>query len=849
MASTDPTSSFPPPVDGSTTPYQPANENELTRSLPHPYSSTIPDSGVAWSEDKEPQTQEPPPRFRPFAFHKSGGMGRVLRAVDADLNREVAFKDIQPEFADKEFARRRLLFEAEVTGRLEHPGIVPVYGLGRDHSGRPYYAMRFIRGESLREAIRGFHALNLEAAERSLQLRRLLSRFVVVCETISYAHSRGVIHRDLKPANVMLGPFGETLVVDWGVAKRIRAEEGELTSVDVLADANAASVNKTTKVGTPAYWSPEQAESLSDQHDERTDVYGLGAILFDILTGTAPHPTGRHASTSPDPRETVSWVDEVLSGIARRALAISPHERFPTAAAVAAEIERWLADQPVAAQRAAVAALSQQAARNPGDLALAEQLARQRANLGLILGGMGRDTDAIPEFLAAAGVFSRLVTERAKPRFLADEANCHLALARAYLALGRSEEATTAQQKAAEIYRGLIAARPDEYKANYAAIMLTWAGTAPPQSADPFPTLDQSVSQPVPLAEDTTSSQEPDRSVFQLPLEPTPEPATAWPSEPGNPLPEERIDLTGGYTVVGQLARGGMGSLFLARDNALNRLVVIKALNPVAASSPSARARFLREVQITAALEHPNIVRVYTHGVRNDGQPFLVMEYLNGATLMRLVDTLGPGWSAELLEPLAQVCDGLHFAHSKGIVHRDAKPTNIIVLPTNRAVLLDWGVAKRIGTTGEAADETDSHDRSSHPEDVALTQAGAVMGTPVYMAPEQARGEANKIGPTTDVFAIGAGLFHLVTGRPALADMAAFDIISRLCSGDIPRLRDKRPDVPLQLDAICAKAMAFRPENRYTTAAALAADIRAFLAGARASIRPRRGLWSWLTGR
>ena len=162
-------------------------------------------------------------RFHVLRLHAQGGIGKVSVAYDAELQREVALKQIKPERADDADSRNRFLQEAEVTGRLEHPGIVPVYALGVDDHGRPFYAMRFVRGTSLDEAIRRYHQADTGVRRSSracaLELRQLLDRFADVCHTVAYAHSRGVLHRDLKPANIMLGPFNESLVVDWGLAK------------------------------------------------------------------------------------------------------------------------------------------------------------------------------------------------------------------------------------------------------------------------------------------------------------------------------------------------------------------------------------------------------------------------------------------------------------------------------------------------------------------------------------------------------------------------------------------------------------------------------------------------------
>ncbi len=218
-------------------------------------------------------------RFRILRPHAKGGLGAVFVALDNELHREVALKQILEKHADDAVSRQRFIAEAEITGGLEHPGVVPVYGLGTDANGRPYYAMRLIKGDSLKEAIDRFHkdeSLQKDLGRRSLELRRLLRRFTDVCNAVDYAHSRGVIHRDLKPANIIVGKHGETLVVDWGLAKAVGRSD-PATGEQTIAPASSGSSETLpgSALGTPAYMSPEQAEGQLDRLGPRSDVYSL----------------------------------------------------------------------------------------------------------------------------------------------------------------------------------------------------------------------------------------------------------------------------------------------------------------------------------------------------------------------------------------------------------------------------------------------------------------------------------------------------------------------------------------------------------------------------------------------
>jgi serine/threonine protein kinase len=688
-----------------------------------------------------------------------GGTGIVYKARQIKLNRLVALKMLTTGGGAEPERLARFRTEAQAVARLHHVNIVQIYEIG-EHNGLPYISLEFCEGGTLASHLGGRPLPPREAA----QLVETLAR------AMYSAHERGIIHRDLKPANVLFTAAGRPKISDFGLARILDTPSGWTASGAIL--------------GTPSYMAPEQAAGQTTEIGPAADIYALGAILCECLTGCPPFRAATPLDTmlqvrSQEPLPLGLFQRKLprdLVVVCRKCLKKEPAKRYPSAAALADDLQRFRAGEPIRARPTVVEALDLSACRYSGRTFL-EILP------GLILGGVGGGlwleiyvggNDKLLDMLLflCGGLIGSILGG---------------------LALGRFHT-----------WRDRWRLRRRE-----AASLMSKPPCLPTREVGSFP-------RPLKAIPDQTTETIAERSLSPLTLAP----------RSGAALPDTAPTVPG-YELLRLLGEGGMGVVYQARHVQLDRLVALKVIRAYDLSAQMANERFQIEARSAARLHHPNIVQVYEVG-EFDGRPYAALEYVAGGTLAHQLASrsLPAQKAAELLETLARAVD---VAHRNGILHRDLKPANVLLTPDGQPKIADFGLAKLVD------------------EQAGLTLTDAVLGTPSYMAPEQASGQVHQVGPAADIYALGATLYELLTGRPPFRAATAWQTLKQVRFKEPVPPRRLEPSVPPILEAICLKCLAKEPRRRYASASELADDLRRFRQGQPTRARPP-ALWQrWLT--
>ncbi len=597
-------------------------------------------------------------RYKVISKLGQGGMAEVYKVYDADLELHYALKLIGKSARSAETMGgqeiERFKREAKVAAKLRHPNIVSVYHRG-EFDGRFFLVMDLVDGAPLGEYVE-------ETKASVTECMRIMKK---LAQALQYAHDQKVIHRDLKPANVMVSSKGEPMIMDFGMAKPINIES-KLTMMGQV-------------VGTPSYMAPEQAQGRVHDIDPRTDVYGLGAILYELLTGRPPFVSKTIMATlmavvREDPltlHEIILDLPLPVSKICHKALQKHPKNRFSSCQKMAEAIDRFLNE----------------------DKSFGEELSST-----------------------------------------------------------------------------LIYALEDETE----------------EKTSPFDDFAKAVTavQEVPLPRIPSSKQ------------------------------EDQKKRIGKYIIQKEIARGGMGVIYLGEDLELKRTVAIKVLISGQHASDDERRRFLREAQMAAKLNHPRLVAVHHIGVCEEGDYF-VMDYFQGQDLDEIMEKQGEKMKENL--PLCcniteKILEGLAYAHKNDVIHRDIKPANILA-KGKEIKITDFGLA-----------------REMNPED-RLTQAGTFLGTPVYTPPEQIQGKYDEMDGRSDLYSVGIVLYELVTQSVPFRSKTFAEIARKVVYDEPVSPRICNPDVPRDLEIIILKAIEKDSSNRYASAEEFREDLIRFRRG------------------
>jgi serine/threonine protein kinase len=832
---------------------------------------------------------------------EAGGMGLVYKALHLRFNLVVALKMIRTGQAAGLQELARFHVEAQAVASLHHPHIVRIFDYG-EHNGLPYFSMEFLDGGSLAKKLDGKPLPVPQAA----QLVETLARAMHV------VHQRGLIHRDLKPANVLLSADGTPRIADFGLAKKLDEDPGRTRPGSVM--------------GTASYMAPEQAAGKTREVGKPADVYSLGAILYETLTGRPPFRAETRELTinqvlNDEPVSPSHWqpgVPPVLEAICLKCLEKEPRGRYAGAEVLAEDLRCFQAGEPISiepldevkrqvpwARRAGYEILDLTSASVLGMMFKARHIGLNQLRLLKTISARAQTEPAmLARFRAEAEAAAQLQHPNIVQIYDFGEQSGQAYFSLEYLDGGtladRCRGTPVPPRQAAQLVETLARAAHFAHEKGIVHtdlrpfnVHLTAAGVpkitgfglarllekqpgagdkrvprglsnymapeqAGPRTEDISPATDvhalgamlyEMLTGRPPFLADTV------RETLEKIRAAEPAPPSHWqPDVPAlletlclkclqkdprkrYPSAEEladdlhrflvadqpetypEIELIPGYEILEELGRGGIGVVSRARQTGLDRVVALKIIR-------NRLARCLAANRAVARVQHPNIVQVYDSGQREDFL-YVAEEFVEGTGLDRMIAgrPQPPREAAALVETLARA---VHYVHEQGIIHRNLKPSVVLLTPKGVPKISSFDLAKLLG----------------RPEDQA---EGQIVGTPVYMAPEQAAGKIADIGPATDVHGLGVILYEMLTGRPPFQSDAPLELLAQIRAQEPAPPSRLRPDVPTDLEAVCLKCLRKEPVRRYPSAAALADDLRRFLDGR------RRGVWEqfveWLNPR
>jgi serine/threonine protein kinase len=729
----------------------------------------------------------------------AGGMGVVYLAEDTQLQRQVAVKAMQPASAANNTDRQRFLREARAAAGLRHPNIVEIYQVA-EHGGLPFLVMEYVAGGSLARKLRG----GLLAPREAALLVETLAR------AIHHAHEQRIIHRDLKPGNILLvgregaGAQGlqppgldaaqQPKITDFGLAKTLAGGAGPGAGV----------------FGTPEYMAPEQARGRQNLIGPATDVWALGAILYECLTGRSPFQAG----STEEVLRLVTGADPVpplrlrpgcprdLEAVCLKCLEKESRKRYDSALDLADDLRRFLDQQPTPAAA-------------PQDPAARRELLLDQ----VIAGEISRET-----YHRLLADLHRQETEPAAPAPAGPPDDPGDRPTRALRPGDLSGPVSVGNLPTRALGPGHL---PPEGPVSVGNRPTT-AGSPPAPPASP---TGPAPARPRPgpkTVEQFLELVKKSGVVDQQRLETHVEKLRA-----ARPLPDDpgaladllvrdalltqfqaemllqgkwRRFTVGKYQVLERLGSGGMGSVYLCKHTLMKRVVALKVLPAAWSQDPAALERFYREARAVAALDHPNIVRAYDID-QDDNLHFLVIEYVEGSTLHRITRHNGVLDVTRAAHYIRQAALGLQHAHeAAGLVHRDIKPGNLMVDRTGLVKILDLGLARFFN------DEEDLIDKK---------YGESVLGTADFLAPEQAL-DSHGADIRADVYSLGGTSYFCLTGRPPFPEGTTAQLLVWHQTRQPEAIRALRPEVPEGLAAVVERMMAKEPGRRYQTPAEVA---------------------------